>query len=266
VIPKKLHFCWFGGNPYTPLVEKCMDSWKQHLPEYEFIEWNEGNFDIDSNRYVKEAYAAKKWAFVSDYVRLYALYHHGGVYVDADLEVLKPIDGFLEHSAFSGYESENVIPTAIMGAEKGHPWIEFLLSDYDKRRFLKDDGTYDETANVIPITELTVGKYGLELNNKLLLFGDGIAIYPTEYFCPLDFVTRKLHITENTHTIHHFFASWWDDAEREERLHKVNYRNFLKEKRYREAAEEMRLAYSFSGKPKHLVISTLLSMFGKLKK
>jgi hypothetical protein len=266
MIPKILHYCWFGRNPYTPLVQKCMASWKEHLPEYELIEWNEDNFDINCNLYIKEAYEAKKWAFVSDYARLHALYNNGGVYLDTDIEVLKPIDRFLDHTAFSGYESEHIIASAIIGAEKGHPWIKPLLDDYAGRRFIKADGTYDQTANVIPITARTVEKYGLTLNNRMLIFGDNIAIYPTEYFCPLDFKTRKLNITENTYIIHHFYASWWEEGEREERLHKVRYREHLKKRRFREAAEEMRLAYSYSKKPKHLVISVMLSAIGALKR
>jgi len=265
MIPKTLHFCWFGGNPQTPLLQKCMESWKKLLPEYDFVEWNENNFDVASNRYVREAYEAKKWAFVSDYVRLYALYHFGGVYVDADLEVLKPLDRFLEHKAFSGYESENVIPTAVMGAEKGHPWIKLLLDDYSDRAFVKPDGSYDQTANVIPITRRTVEQYGLVLNNELLTFGDGVAIYPKEYFCPLEFSTRKIFTTENTHAIHHFSASWWEEGEWEERLHKIRYRESMKEKRFKDAADEMRLAYGFSRKKKHLLISMALSALASVK-
>jgi hypothetical protein len=242
-----------------------MESWKKHLPEYEYVEWNEDNFDVNSNRYVREAYEAKKWAFVSDYVRLHALCHFGGVYVDADLEVLKPLDRFLEHKAFSGYESENVIPTAVMGAEKGHPWIKLLLDDYADRAFVNTDGSFDQTANVIPITRRTVEQYGLVLNNELLTFGDGVAIYPTDYFCPLEFRTRKLFITDNTHTIHHFSASWWEEGEWEERLHKIRYRESMKEKRYGDAAEEMRLAYGFSRKKKHLIISKMLSALATAK-
>ncbi len=266
MIPKKLHYCWFERDNYTPLALKCMESWKKHLPEYEVIAWNDDNFDVNCNQYVKEAYEAKKWAFVSDYIRLYALYHHGGVYMDADLEVLKPLDRFLVHSAFTGYEDEGVILAALLGAEKGHPWIKMLLDDYADRRFIKTDGTYDETANVIPITARTIEKYGITLNNELLTFGEDITLYPKEYFCPIDYKTWAPNITDNTYTFHHFAAGWWDEKEREERQHKLRYRNYLKEKRYKEAAEEMRMAYSYSKKPKHLLISLLLSAVGAIKK
>ena len=163
MIPKKIHYCWFGGNPLDELGQKCLASWKKYCPDYEIIEWNESNFDINSNSYVKEAYEAKKWAFVTDYVRLYALFNYGGVYMDTDAELIMGIDAFLNEPAFSGFESTQYILTAIMGAEKGSEWIGLLLRDYDGRHFKKDDGSYDLTTNVKVITELTVKKYGIEL-------------------------------------------------------------------------------------------------------
>ncbi len=265
MIPRILHFCWFGGNPYTPLAEKCIASWKRHLTDFEIIEWNENNFDITANQYVQEAFESKKWAFVSDYVRLHALYHHGGVYVDADLEVLRPVDRFLTHSAFSGYESEKIIPTAIMAAEKSHPWIKLLLDDYSDRRFIQPDGSFDMTANVHPITRLTSSHYSITPNGQMLEFGEGIAIYPKDFFCPLDYSTRKPVLTENSYTIHHFSSSWFSEAEREGRLHKIAYRAHLKEKNYRLAAAEIRMAYGYSKKIKHLVLAILLSVLGALK-
>lgn len=214
MIPKKIHYCWFGGNPIDELGQKCLASWKKYCPDYEIIEWNESNFDINSNSYVKEAYEAKKWAFVTDYVRLYALFNYGGVYMDTDAELIMGIDAFLNEPAFSGFESTQYILTAIMGAEKGSEWIGLLLRDYDGRHFKKDDGSYDLTTNVKVITELTVKKYGIELNNQFQRIDDTLTIYPSDYFCPKDWQTGKINITENTYCIHHFNASWYGEKEK----------------------------------------------------
>lgn len=127
MIPKKIHYCWFGGNPYPEDFLKYLESWKKYCPNYEIIEWNEKTFDINLNKYVKEAYECKKWAFVTDYVRLWAIYNYGGIYMDTDVEVLRPLDSFLECQAFSGFERENAVPTGIMAGEKGQSAIKDLL-------------------------------------------------------------------------------------------------------------------------------------------
>ena len=127
-IPKIIHYVWFGNQPLSDLATKCIKSWEKFAPDFQLMRWDESSFDISSNRYVMEAYQSKKWAFVSDYVRLYALYHHGGIYMDTDVELIKPIDHFLIHNAFSGFEQTDTIPTAIMGSIVEHPWIKYLLS------------------------------------------------------------------------------------------------------------------------------------------
>ena len=137
-IPKVIHFCWFGHGEYPELIVKCMETWKKYLPEYEIVKWSEDNFDINSNQYVKEAYENKKWAFVTDYVRLYALYTCGGIYLDSDVEILKPIDEFLDNEAFSGFESKDTVPTAIMGAVKG---VSTALSSYTVSKLGATGGT-----------------------------------------------------------------------------------------------------------------------------
>ena len=111
MIPKKIHYCWFGGNPYPDDFKQYLESWKENCPNYEYIEWNEKTFDIKCNKYVEEAYTSKKWAFVTDYVRLWAIYNFGGIYMDTDVEVLKPLDSFLLNEAFSGFERPNAVPT-----------------------------------------------------------------------------------------------------------------------------------------------------------
>ena len=206
-IPKKIHYCWFGRGEKNQKIKECMESWKKYLPGYEFIEWNEDNFDIGCNQYVKEAYENRKWAFVTDYVRLYALYHYGGIYMDTDVEVLKPLDIFLENKAFSGFEDEVYIPTGIMGSVKEHIWIEKLLKFYEDKHFI-ENGKLDLTPNTQTITDITRKEFDLILNNKKQFLKDGLILYPKDYFCPKNHYNEKTYLTENTYTIHHFNGSW----------------------------------------------------------
>ncbi|WP_054028511.1 glycosyltransferase family 32 protein [Bacillus sp. FJAT-28004] len=206
-IPRILHYCWFGRGEKSNKIQKCMDSWKRHLSEYTIIEWNEDNFDIYSKRYVKEAYLAGKFAFVSDYVRLHALYHHGGIYLDTDVEVLKPLDSFLHHEAFSGFEDQTYLQSATMGAVKGHSWMRELLENYDSRSFLQPDGIYDLTTNTTVITDLCK-KHGLILNGEYQVLANGVTFYPRAFFSPYDYINGGNYITVNSFTIHHFAKSW----------------------------------------------------------
>ncbi len=205
-IPKIIHYCWFGGNPLPEMAVKCLESWKKHCPDYEIIEWNEKNFPIDYNTYVKEAYEAKKWAFVSDVARLYALVEYGGVYMDTDVEVLKPIDDILKYDAISGFETSGSVPTGLMAAKKGHPFFKALLADYEGDHFVNDDGSYNISTNVERITSMC-STHGLELNDKEQTILD-FTFMPHDYFCPKDIKTLDINITENTYTIHHFDGSW----------------------------------------------------------
>lgn len=205
-IPKILHFVWVGKNPKPALVLRCIDSWKKYCPDYKIIEWNEENFDIESHQYVKEAYGLKKWAFVSDYIRLYALKEYGGVYVDSDLEIYKPIDIFLEHSAFTGFESPMFPITAIMGAAKNHPWINDLLKWYDTKHFIKD-GVIDYTANVHPISDIMCNKYGIKRNNLYQIGKEDLHVYPDNVFCA-NATVYGYKIPEGCYTRHHFNATW----------------------------------------------------------
>lgn len=212
MIPKIIHYCWFGGNPLPELLVTYIESWKKYCPDYIIKEWNENNFDLSCNAYVKEAYEAKKWAFITDYVRLYAMVTEGGIYMDTDVEVIKSLDGFLHHQAFSGFEDEKNIPTGIMACEKGFPLFEELLHDYDNRHFKLADGSYDITTNVVTITD-ACKKHGFLLNNRMQTV-DGFAIYPKDWFCPKDFNTGRINLTDNTHTIHHFSGTWHDSYTR----------------------------------------------------
>jgi len=215
-IPKIIHYCWMGKNPKPPELIRFIKTWKKHMPDYEIIEWNEKNFDLHYNNYTREAYENKKWAFVSDVVRLYALFYYGGIYLDADVEVLKPLDNFLNHHAFSSFESgdpnnqEPFIPTGLMGSEKRGQWVKELLDYYRWRFFVMPDGQLDMTPNPTPITNHTVEKYHVIRNNKFQDLG-AVTIYPSEYFCPKSWKTGKVDITKNTYAIHHFAGSWLSD-------------------------------------------------------
>jgi len=207
MIPKIIHYCWFGGNPLPPLALKCIESWQKFCPDYKIKEWNESNFDININTYAKEAYEAKKWAFVSDYARLWVLVNFGGVYMDTDCELVKPIDGFLHLEAVSGFESDMRIQTALMGSQKGHPFFVELLERYAHRRFVKKNGSFDLTTNVKDITNACLA-HGLLLNDTKQTVC-GFTLFPREFFCPMDWKTHQMvAFTENTHAIHHFDSSW----------------------------------------------------------
>lgn len=205
-IPKKIHYCWFGGKPLPDNAKKYIESWEKYLPDYEIIRWDESNFDFSVNDYVREAYENQKWAFITDYVRLYVLYHHGGIYMDTDVEVLKPLDQFLVHEAFSGFEDKENIPTGIMAAKKGNKWIKELLDYYIDKHFIVD-GKIDYTTNVTIITGITKQNYGLKQNNQ---FQDlkYVTIYPNDYFCPKNHINGDIYLTNNSYCIHHFAGSW----------------------------------------------------------
>lgn len=207
MIPKTIHYCWFGRGQMPESAKKCIESWRKYLPDYEIKEWNEDNFDINSNCYVKQAYESRKFAFVTDYVRLYALASEGGVYMDTDVEVLKSFDPFLHHPAFSGFENNNYVTTGMMASEKNGKWVTELLDEYDNRCFIMPDGSLDTTTNTVVITKNMV-KHGLILNNTFQDIEGLATMYPSEYFCPKDHTTGQLFVTENSVCIHHFACSW----------------------------------------------------------
>ena len=211
MIPKTIHYCWFGGNPLPDLAIKCIKSWKKYCPDYEIIEWNEKNFDLQYNTYVREAYEAKKWAFVSDVARLFALVNYGGIYMDTDVEVIKSLDDLLLYQSVSGFESETQIPTGLMACEKGNRMFQEFLNDYEGKHFIRDDGSLDLTTNVTYITNICL-KHGLIPNNSMQNI-NGFTLLSRDYLCPKDHETREIHITDNTYTIHHFDGSWKSQEE-----------------------------------------------------
>ena len=214
-IPKIIHYCWFGGKPKPKLAEKCIKSWKKYCPDYKIVEWNERNFDVSAAPvYVQQAYAAGRWAFVTDYVRLLGMLKMGGVYMDTDVEVVKSLDPYLKHTAFAGFETDDRVQTGLMACEAGFPLFEEFLHHYDDASFLNPDGSANVTTNVTVLTNLC-RKYGMISNGKFQTVA-GLAIYPKEVFCPVDFDTEKLHRTRKTVTIHWFASSWKTEEERKE--------------------------------------------------
>lgn len=212
MIPKIIHYCWFGGAPLPPSVQRCIDSWKKFCPEYEIMEWNEGNFDVGQYPYAREAYEAGKWAFVSDMARLCALIRYGGVYMDTDMELLAPVDGFLGFEGVLGFEAEERVSSGLIACVPGYPLIQSWLDSYEGDHFVCPDGSYDLTTCVERLTNLLV-EQGLELNNQYQLI-NGCAIFPQEVLCPKDMETGKTNLTDKTVAIHHFDGSWLTEEEK----------------------------------------------------
>lgn len=205
MIPKILHYCWFGRGEKSKLIKKCIKSWKKYCPDYEVIEWNEDNFDIDGTLWTKQAYAAEKWAFVSDYVRLYALYNFGGIYLDTDQELLKPLDVFLTDSMFLGYASSDHISMGVLGCEKGNETIKLFLNYYNGRSFNTKDG-FDLMPNgTIMSGILKEFGFAADGSEQTVL---GCHIFPRTYFSPTNYDDYNTFFTASTYSVHHFDSSW----------------------------------------------------------
>lgn len=212
MIPKLIHYCWFGGAPLPSSARKCIDSWKKFLPDYKIIEWNESNFSHNECSYVRQAYQARKWAFVSDFARFQILYEHGGIYFDVDVEVVKDISTILEAGSFMGLEHSgdgaySINPGLGMAATPGLLLYKKILEGYSKRTFVKTNNKIDYTTVVEYVTSILCS-YGFDPTSNEIQRIHGITIYPTDYFCPLDYITRRTQITENTVSIHHYDGSW----------------------------------------------------------
>lgn len=219
MIPKVIHYCWFGGNPLPELALKCIASWKKYLPDYEIKEWNEDNFDVNSIPYTREAYKAKKYAFVSDYARFKILYEHGGLYFDTDVEVIRPIYDIIGRGPFMGCELDvdgatalAVAPGLGLGVNPGLGLYAEILEMYGGLSFLNKNGSYNQKTVVAYTTEILC-KNGLKQTPGIQECA-GVWIYPKEYFCPLDYLSKKLTLTENTRTIHHYSGSWITSGQR----------------------------------------------------
>jgi hypothetical protein len=207
MIPKIIHYCWFGGNPLPELGQKCIASWKKYFPEHEIKEWNESNYDVHKIAYMDEAYMAKKYAFVSDYARFDILYQYGGIYFDTDVEVIKPFDDILARGGFMGIESVGKVAAGLgIGCNAGLGIGCQILDFYARLHFINDDGTYNLHTVVEYVTDI-LRKNGLKEENSMQHL-DGLTIYPKEYFCPDLLFLKLVKLSENTHSIHHYAGSW----------------------------------------------------------
>lgn len=238
MIPKIIHYCWFGGKPLPELAKQCIRSWKKYCPDFEIKEWNESNSPLHLFPFVEEAVKAKKWAFVSDVIRLYALATEGGIYMDTDVELLKPLESFCIHHAFSGYERDsNKIQTAIMGAEPNAEWVLDNLSIYKKLHFDFNTIYYQSIINNYLLSDLLASK-GLILDGKYYE-SDYVTIYPKDYFCPMSCGSHFIEKNENTVCIHYYSFSWADVITFKQHLRKQLIA-LLGEKRFRTIVNSIR--------------------------
>ena len=240
MIPKIIHYCWFGHNPLPPLALECIASWRKFLPDYEIKEWNEDNFDVNIIPYTAEAYRMKKYAFVSDYARFWILYQYGGIYFDTDVEVIRPMDDIIARGNFMGFEKDpdgdntpgkyapqycfSVALGLGFGMEKGH---HFMMKMMEYSRGLDFKGSVMDPwfKTIVAYTTESLMEEGLRNVKGIQQVGD-ITIYPQEYFAPIDFISRRLHVTKNTYTIHRYMGSWVTDKNRSV---KAIIRNYIPE-------------------------------------
>lgn len=212
MLPKLIHYCWFGKNPLPPLALQCIESWKKFFPDYEIIEWNEDNFDVNMVSYTREAYQEKKYAFVSDYARFWILHKYGGLYFDTDVEIIKPMDKIVNLGAFMGVENESslenrifVAPGLGMGSYKGDSILKELLDYYSILHFINVDGSYN-LKTVVEYTTEILHEHDLKNSCKIQKCGN-FYIYPKEYFNPMT-PSGIINIKQNTYSIHHYAGTW----------------------------------------------------------
>lgn len=211
MIPKVIHYCWFGRGEMPEMAKKCIASWHKFMPDYEYKLWNEDCFDVNSVPYTKEAYSTRKFAFVSDYVRLWALEREGGIYLDTDVEVFRPLDDLLGYHAFAGFEGSKHLPlaTCVMASEASGEWVTEQLAAYRDRHFINTDGSLDMTTNVQYISATMAG-HGFKQNGEEQEYKD-LHVFPVEYFSPRH-TTGEYIKTVNTYC-DHLGMGTWDDNE-----------------------------------------------------
>lgn len=212
MIPKIIHYCWFGGGPLPQEAKRCIESWKKFFPDYIIKHWDESNFDVTANSFVADAYKAKKYAFVSDYARFAILYEYGGLYFDTDVEIIQPMDDIVSQGAFMGCElsptvHDNTILVAAglgLGVEAGHPIYKELLDEYQQMAFADKFGK--PTKTVVHVGTEVLKRHGLQ-NTDQIQQVEGIWIYPKPYFCPIDY-DGHLHLSPCTRSIHYYAGTW----------------------------------------------------------
>ena len=222
MIPKTIHYCWFGGKEKPKSVQRCIDSWRKYCPDYTIKEWNEENYDVNALPYTRDAYEAGRYAFVSDVARFQVLYQEGGVYFDTDVEVIRPIDRLVERGAFMGWEradalgNVHVAPGLGLAAPKGFLLYKEVLDGFAKLSYYQADGQWNPYTMIPLVTDLLKQK-GLQtdgtfqvipLTSHLSPLTSEITVYPAEYLCPMDSLTGKIELTESTYAIHHYSMSW----------------------------------------------------------
>lgn len=215
MIPKIIHYVWFGGGEKPELLQNCLKSWQKHCPDYEIKEWNESNFDVSVNKFASEALKHKKYGYVADYIRIAVLKKYGGIYLDTDVEIVKPFDDLLSNDFMISFENGAYCETAVLGSVPNHPLLDKLKQFYEHRSFLIK-GKPDLTPNTPIITSFLMKYYGLkpkastqklcDLENKN---NPTVTVYNYDYFCPINYTTKKLNKTQNTYAIHYFDASWF---------------------------------------------------------
>jgi len=217
MIPKIIHYCWYGKGKKDLLTERCIASWKKYCPDYKIIEWNEDNCDIESSVWAREAYESEKWAFVSDYFRLKVMYEYGGIYMDTDVEIVKNIDEFLANDAFVGLADDTYIGSGIFGCGKGNAFCKELLAYYEGRHFINIDGSVNDVPNNQIYTMICMKKLGFNLEDEQIECGN-TKVYPSDFFSPFKIRTlgdpeivynyKNYDCTSNTHAIHYTVFSW----------------------------------------------------------
>lgn len=253
MIPKQIHLIWFGSDNLPEQVNLCIESWRHFMPDYEIVRWDESNFDVNQNNYCREAYEAKKWAFVSDYARFKILFDHGGIYLDTDVELLKPLNELLAKGPLMACESNRsksgkksaisaaapglipaVNPGLILAVNPGLPLYKEIIDSYESDHFLLDDGTFN-LRTVVERTSDILYAHGL-VSKPCIQKIAGITIYPEEYFCPMDHMTGKIRITNKTVAFHHYSATWQSEVERE-----------LTKRRYKLLSNHPHMPVTFAG-------------------
>jgi len=219
MISKVIHYCWLSGDPFPDLVGKCIASWKEKLPDYELVLWNSEKIDmvfgatdgssVHGNLWLRQSIQNKKYAFSADYIRVYALYHYGGIYLDADVEISGSFEPFLKNNIFIGFEYNNDLEPAIIGSIPKQPWIKDLLDYYENRSFIKEDGTFDIRTLPTIFNESAIRLFNFKRNGRFqMIIDQGIFIYPHDYFSPKNVYFNKIKETKNTIAIHHFDGNW----------------------------------------------------------
>lgn len=212
MIPKKIHYCWLSNDPFPELIQKCINGWQDKLPDYEIIKWDLKRFPLEKSVWVRQAFEHKKFAFAADYIRLYALYTEGGVYLDSDVEVLKSFDDLLELPYFICKEnSPQGVEAATIGAEKGCEWIRKCLEYYEGKFFMNEDGSFNTSVLPSIIKKQISNHYNLQdvdTINQVKMDSNTIYLLPSDFFSPKNYVTQKMKVTNNTYSIHHFAGTW----------------------------------------------------------